>query len=173
MTTGPDHPTPPHAIHIRPARADDTAALVAFLRALSLFPAGEEAGDTLRRVGRHLALSLAEPGSHATLLAEDGDGVLLGYVSVHLVPFLMQPGPEGFVSELFVGEGARGGGIGRRLLDAVVEEARGRGWTRLQLTNPRDGESYRRGFYAKAGWEERPGSAGFVLALGEGVGDEG
>ena len=62
-------------------------------------------------------------------------------------------------------EEARGQGIGSRLLEAVKAEAKRRGCSRLQLVNFRQRESYQRGFYAKAGWEERPDGASFVLYL--------
>ena len=79
----------------------------------------------------------------------------------------MWPGrqPEGYVSELFIKEQARGQGIGARLLEAVQAEARNRGCTRLMLLNVRKRESYQRGFYAKHGWEERPEAANFIFRL--------
>ena len=97
--------------------------------------------------------------------ARAGDGGLLGYTTVHWLPCLFLPSPEGYVAELFVSQEARGQGIGRTLLDEVVEEARRRGCSRLQLINFRQRESYARGFYAKNGWEERPDAANFALSL--------
>jgi len=90
---------------------------------------------------------------------------VLGYVAVHWLPYLFLTGPEGFVSELFVRREARGRGLGRILLRIVEDEARSLGCARLQLINFRDRESYRRGFYAKAGWQERPDGASFVKTL--------
>jgi GNAT superfamily N-acetyltransferase len=74
-------------------------------------------------------------------------------------------GPEGYVSELFVRESARGQGVGGQLLDAIETEARARGCTRLSLINLRHRESYRRQFYVKAGWQERGAAANFIYAL--------
>jgi GNAT superfamily N-acetyltransferase len=74
-------------------------------------------------------------------------------------------GPEGYVSELFVREPARGQGVGGQLLDAIESEARARGCTRLSLINLRQRESYRRQFYVKAGWQERGTAANFIYAL--------
>jgi GNAT superfamily N-acetyltransferase len=82
---------------------------------------------------------------------------------VHWLPYLFFSGPEGFVSELFVGGPSRGQGVGRQLLEAVKVEATERGCVRLQLINFRDRESYQRGFYQKCGWEERGTAANFVL----------
>ncbi len=89
----------------------------------------------------------------------------MGYAAVHWLPYLFMPGPEGFVSELFIDDEARGQGIGTKLLESVKQEAQARGCTRLSLINLRDRESYQRGFYAKLGWQERPDAANFILRL--------
>jgi GNAT superfamily N-acetyltransferase len=103
--------------------------------------------------------------SHSTFVAEDPTGVVAGYSSVHWRPYLFMSGPEGFVSELFVSEGARGQGVGRELLRVIESEARARGCQRLSLTNLRDRESYQRQFYVKAGWRERAEAANFIYTL--------
>jgi len=103
--------------------------------------------------------------SHTLYVAEDKEGSLLGYTNVHWLPYLFLAGPEGYVSELFIAQAARGQAVGSRLLQAVKEEARSRGCSRLSLLNMRDRESYQRGFYAKDGWEERPDAANFVFEL--------
>jgi len=74
-------------------------------------------------------------------------------------------GPEGYVSELFVRDDARGQGVGRQLLRIIEVEARGRGCQRLSLINLRNRESYQRQFYLKAGWHERSEAANFVYAI--------
>ena len=89
----------------------------------------------------------------------------MGYGSVHWLPYLFLQGPEGYVSELFVRESARGQGIGRELLKVIETEAKARGCVRLSLINLRSRESYTRQFYVKAGWEERPDAANFICRL--------
>ena len=71
-------------------------------------------------------------------VAEAEAGDLLGYVSVHWLPYLFLPGPEGFVSELFIRKTARGQGVGTQLLQTVQTEAEQRGCSRLSLLNNRD-----------------------------------
>jgi GNAT superfamily N-acetyltransferase len=78
---------------------------------------------------------------------------------------LSPPYSEGYVSELFVAESARGAGLGTKLLEAVKDLAIGRGCSRLMLVNRKTRESYKRGFYRKLGWEERQEFANFVLSL--------
>jgi len=150
---------------IRPAAGGDAGAIAALLRGLGWFRhLNEEPHEaTERRVAAHLALCAADR-SHAVFVAE-ANGVVVGYAAVHWLPYLFLPGPEGYVSELFVRADARGRGVGRRLLDRLVAEARSRGCSRLMLVNNRERESYRRGFYRKQGWREREGIANFVLEL--------
>lgn len=153
------------AARIRTARIGDEAALAALLRRVGWFSELEEASpdEAVRRVRRHLELALGD-NSHSVYVAEV-DGRVVGYCAVHWQPTLFLAGPEGYVSELFVDEGERGRGVGRALLDVVGAEAHGRGCARMVLFNGRERESYRRGFYAKAGWEEHPELALFLRRL--------
>jgi GNAT superfamily N-acetyltransferase len=84
---------------------------------------------------------------------------------VHYLPYFFLPGPEGYVSELFISAEARGQGIGTALLEQVIAEARRRGCARLSLINSRTRESYQRKFYEQHGWNERIEIAVFVLPL--------
>ncbi|MDY6916558.1 MAG: hypothetical protein SVP26_01230 [Chloroflexota bacterium] len=95
--------------NVRPATLNDTGAIASILRELGWFAhiSGESAGDTEARVARHFELCGADD-SHTVLVTEDGRGEVAGYVAVHWLPYLMLGGPEGYVSELFVREGARG-----------------------------------------------------------------
>lgn len=156
---------------IRPAANEDAEALARLLRDLVQFSRinSEPPSATLEHVSRALALCLAD-NSHSMYVCEDAQGMLIGYGSVHFLPYLLHTGPEGYVSELFVRPGARGQGIGSALLDTMVEEARRRGCERMMLINMRNRESYQREFYKKHGWEERETAANFVLELKDGPG---
>jgi GNAT superfamily N-acetyltransferase len=151
---------------IRHARVEDADAVAGILRAADQFRRlsvlePEEATAQLRR-----SLSQYTPdGSHTAYVAHDSAGTVLGYVTVHWLPYLFMPGPEGYVSELFVHPAVAGNGIGTRLLDVVISEAKERGCTRLSLINIRGRESYKRGFYAKRGWQERADAANLVYPL--------
>jgi GNAT superfamily N-acetyltransferase len=103
--------------------------------------------------------------SHSIYVAEFSAGQIVGYSSVHWLPYLFMTGPEGYVSELFVRSRARDQGIGKELLQAVEAEARARGCSRLSLINLRTRESYLRRFYIKAGWEERADAANFLYRI--------
>jgi len=157
-------------IHIRRAVPEDAGALARLLRSIGWFRRmeNETEEETARHVDAELLRCLADD-SHsiyvALTTAASDDSAMVAYVAVHWLPYLIKTGPEGFISELFVHENARGEGLGRQLLDTVIDEAVARGCSRLQLINFRERESYERGFYTKAGWEERPTAASFIYDL--------
>jgi len=152
-------------VEIYRATIKDAPAITEVLREQGWFTHinEETASATRRRVKRHLQLCLADD-SHSVYLAEKS-GEVVGYVAAHWLPYLILTGPEGYVSELFLRNSARGQGIGTALLEAVKDEAEERGCSRLMLLNIRNRESYRRGFYKKLGWQERDMAANFVLPL--------
>ena len=153
------------APQIRAAQPVDAAGIADLIVRLGTFQHHFEglSTDAIRqRVGKHLELCLADD-SHTVFVAVTDR--IVGYAAVHWLPYLFMPGPEGFVSELFIDDETRGQGIGTRLLESVKQEAQARGCTRLSLINIRDRESYQRGFYAKLDWEERPDAANFIYQL--------
>lgn len=156
---------------VRAAQVQDAAAIGEILREIHWVPFLAEASpeEIVARVAAGLA-RCGEGGSHTTLVYEDEEAGVVGYVNVHWLPYLMLEGPEGFVSELFVRAAQRGKGIGNALLDEVERIAREKGAFRLGLLNGRESEAYARRFYDKAGWTEREQLANFVLPL---VGDRG
>ncbi|MBN1662905.1 MAG: GNAT family N-acetyltransferase [Deltaproteobacteria bacterium] len=145
------------------AGGHDAVAIADLLRSLGWFAhIGNESADATRyRVARHLGLCNMD-NSHTVYVAEDDAGEIVGYCAVHWLPYLMLAGPEGYVSELFLRESCRGLGIGGRLLETVKTEAQKRGCARLMLLNMRHRDSYKRGFYKKQGWQERPEAINFV-----------
>ncbi len=113
----------------------------------------------------HLDTLVPSPAS-TILVAEARDEAIVGYCNVHWLHSLFMPGPEGYVSELFVLPECRGRGIGSALLGRIVTEAEERGAYRLTLLNGKHRESYTLGFYTKQGWEERERMANFVFWVG-------
>jgi GNAT superfamily N-acetyltransferase len=152
-------------MQLRKATIEDAAPLALLLRQIGWFEAfkSESVDDSIRRVRSELELCLAD-GSHSVYVAQTDDRII-GYVSVHWIPYLFMSGPEGYVSELFVRNSERGQGVGTQLLQVVTAEARSRGCSRLALTNLRHRESYQRQFYTKAGWTECDDAARFVYPM--------
>jgi len=153
-------------IPIRRAVIDDAPRLARLLQGIGWFEAfsSREFKDSVSQVESRLRQCLADD-SHSIFLAEWPHGEIAGYGSVHWLPYLFMSGAEGYVSELFVRDDARGQGVGRQLLKIIETEARARGCQRLSLINLRDRESYQRQFYLKAGWRERNEAANFVFEI--------
>jgi GNAT superfamily N-acetyltransferase len=153
-------------MQLRKATVEDATPLALLLREIGWFEAfkSESVTDSTRRVRAQLERCLADE-SHSVYVAKADEDRIVGYVSVHWIPYLFMPGPEGYVSELFVRNSERGKGVGTQLLQAVTAEARSRGCSRLALTNLRHRESYQRQFYVKAGWTERNDAARFVYPM--------
>jgi GNAT superfamily N-acetyltransferase len=151
---------------IRKAAIDDAPRLAKLLQGIGWFESfsNREFEDSVTRVESRLQQCLADD-SHSIYVAESPHGEIAGYGSVHWLPYLFMAGPEGYVSELFVRDDARGQGVGRQLLRIIEVEARARGCQRLSLINLRNRESYERQFYLKAGWHERSEAANFVYAI--------
>ena len=153
-------------IQIRKVNVQDAAELAELLRGIGWFESfkNEPFEAASRRVRLHIEQCLAD-NSHSIFVAEARDGAIVGYGSVHWLPYLFLQGAEGLVSELFVRESARGQGVGRELLRNIEMEARARGCVRLSLINLRNRESYMRQFYVKAGWVERSEAANFIYRI--------
>lgn len=151
---------------IRQATIQDAPALTQLLRELNYFHQLEEQSyeETLLQVEHQLEADLSTD-THTLYVAEDENGKLSGYATVHWLPYLFLPGPEGYVSELFVSPKSRGQGSGTRLLETIRQEAQQRGCSRLSLINMRQRESYQRGFYKSRGWQESPEAANFIMSL--------
>ena len=147
----------PHCI--RTATKVDASAIARLLEAIDDLPmlAGADIGQV---VAAHLPAVIASPDT--TLLVVEHDGALIGYANVHWVHDLFMPGPEGYLSELFILDSHTGRGIGSEVLDLIEAEARERGAFRLSLLNAKRRASYERRFYEQHGWVERPEIANFV-----------
>lgn len=62
-----------------------------------------------------------------TLFVAEEDGGLLGFADFWAYPEFLHGGVAGYMNNIFVREGERGRGIGKALLDAVMDEARSMG----------------------------------------------
>jgi GNAT superfamily N-acetyltransferase len=112
-------------VQIRQASAQDAQSLAALLKDIGWFESfkNEPLEVTSQRVRAHVEQCRAHE-SHSIFVATSSDRNIVGYGSVHWLPYLFLQGPEGYVSELFVRESARGQGVGRELLKTIETEAR-------------------------------------------------
>ena len=153
-------------ITIRLANQTDNKAIASILRDIGWFSHINDEPDSVvfERISKHLELCLVD-NSHSIYVAENDEEQIVGYTSVHWIPYILLKCPEGFISELFIHPRFQGNGIGNKLLSVVKQEAMERGCSRLSLLNPRDRESYKREFYKKSGWREREKMANFIYEL--------
>lgn len=102
------------------------------------------------------------PDGHTIYVAVDENDNVIGFTNVHWVPFIMLGNYEGYITDVFVSPGKRGKGAGSLLVKTVMKDGEKRGCMRLMLTNGKDKPSYKKKFYEKLGWTERPNVANFV-----------
>lgn len=97
--------------------------------------------------------------ANVTLLGIREDGVLLGLGA------LARIGPwDGELKSMHTAAEARGKGVARRLLRALMDEAKAQGMTRLNLeTGTAPTFEAARGLYASEGFEECPPFGDYVL----------
>jgi GNAT superfamily N-acetyltransferase len=156
-------------IAIRAAKVEDAEDMARILRqigwsqkrnALKL----EEVSRPIEELIRH---ANNDQEGHTVIVAVDDGDRPIGFTSVHWVPFIMLGSFEGYISDVFVSPMASGKGAGKLLVQKVMEEGKKRGCMRLMVTNGKDKPSYKRRFYEKLGWKERPQVANFVYYYGE------
>jgi len=142
-------------MRIRPVTAADTPAVAALSGELGY---ETETGDMAAR----LAAVLAAPG-HAVFAAEGGDGAVLGWVHVCARLLLIDP-PSAFVEGLVVAPGERRRGVGRALMAAAEDWARGRGAQVIRLRSGATREDAH-AFYRALGYHQGKPALGFEKPL--------
>lgn len=98
-------------------------------------------------------------------LAVDAQSGPVGLVHFFPHPHTWYPGPVCYLNDLFVSPRTRGGGIGEKLIRAVVDEARRQDWSEVYWLTQQD-NAVARGLYDKL----TGGADGFVaytIALAE------
>ena len=117
---------------VRAARKGEEGAVLALYEWLFAPPGARPAGWDERRAVVALRGAI-ESHDACVLVAEDGDGELIGictaYQELHSVRF----GYRGWVEDLAVDPERRSEGVGKALLDAAKAWARERGATHLEL----------------------------------------
>jgi L-amino acid N-acyltransferase len=113
-------------VEIRRATVEDAEAIRAIYNA-------EVTGSTVtfdlvpRTAEEQVAWLVERSGAYAVLVAEDTDGTILGFAS--LSPFRERPAYSTTVEDsVYVNRERRGGGVGRALLEALVETATAHGF---------------------------------------------
>jgi len=97
--------------------------------------------------------TLLERGEVVALLGGEGPD---GFVQLRLRNSHYTGEPDAYVEELYVVPERRGEGLGRALLEAVMEAARERGATHIDLTTS-EADTEALGLYQSAGFTNREG----------------
>ena len=133
-------------MRIRDAEIKDAAAIAALLGELG-YPGTEDFAPTRSRASSRIRTRL--------LVAQAGDGGVLGFIGLHFIVQLALPGDFCRITYFCVGEAARGLGVGRELEETAARLARERGCDRIEVhCHERRVDAHR--FYYRQGYEESP-----------------
>ena len=105
----------------------------------------------LPRARRFLAERLSQRQS-TVLVAEATDGEAFGFVQLYPCFSSIRAAPVFILSDLFVAPSARGGGVGRLLMEAAARFARATGAVGLELATARTNVPAQR-LYESLGWQ--------------------
>lgn len=100
---------------------------------------------------RGLIALLASPNGHIAI-ARDPDARAVGMATAQLVISTAEGGPSAWIEDVVVREDWRGRGLGRALINAVLDWARARGAMRAQLLVDLD-NAPALAFYDKLNWQ--------------------
>jgi ribosomal protein S18 acetylase RimI-like enzyme len=103
------------------------------------------------RARRFLAERLAQHQS-VVLVADGEAGDALGFVQLYPCFSSVRAAPIFILSDLFVAPAARGGGVGRLLMESAVRRARAAGAVGLELATARTNATAQR-LYESLGWK--------------------
>jgi ribosomal protein S18 acetylase RimI-like enzyme len=120
-------------ITLRPARRDDVAAIIAMLADDHLGRARERLEDPLPALYYDAFERLSRDPNIRLVVAEEG-GHVVGCLQLCILPGLSSQGASrGLIEDVRVASDRRSRGIGERLVQWAVGEARGRGCKLVEL----------------------------------------
>ena len=77
-------------------------------------------------------------------VARSGDGRIIGFVHFREVPRPVTGARGGFIDDLFVDKAQRGKGVSEKLIQAVKNVGRSRGWTDIRWVAAPDNDAAKR-----------------------------
>lgn len=90
--------------------------------------------------------------THCNLCVAEDEEQVIGLISASVRPTLWHPGPVTIIDELIVDRTARGQGVGRALIQAVVDWARKRGASEIEVSTETDNTAAQ-SFYRRHGFD--------------------
>jgi len=149
------------SITIRQARRDDVGVIVAMLADDPLGSARERLEDPLP-ASYFRAFEALEHASHIQLVvAEDEDGAVIGCLQLCILPGLSSQGASrGLIEDVRVAAHCRSRGVGEKIVQWAVAEARAKGCVLVELLTHSTRVDAQR-FYARLGFQ--PSHVGMTL----------
>jgi ribosomal protein S18 acetylase RimI-like enzyme len=121
-------------VSIRRARRDDVGSIVAMLADDPLGGPRERLEDPLPQVYLDAFERLARDPNINLVVAEDGEGAIVGCLQLCILPGLSSQGASrGLVEDVRVATRCRSRGIGEQLMQWAVTEARAKGCKLVEL----------------------------------------
>jgi len=131
---------------LRPARAEDAAALHALMLALN----ADQGDPTDLLTAEHVARDLIAATGTIVVVADHGDGTLLGYATGHPTYETGHAEHGLYVGDLYVVPAHRRQGVARAMLAALARAGHARGARHLWLT-AKEGNRAAHAFYRRLG----------------------
>jgi GNAT superfamily N-acetyltransferase len=147
-------------LEIRPATADDVAAIVAML-ADDLLGAQRESPDDLTPYLTALQRLASDPNQHLVVAVREGR--VVGTLQLTVIPGLSRRGAtRSIIEAVRIHADERGSGLGTRLIEWAIDESRRQGCQLVQLTSDSSRTDAHR-FYERLGFTAS--HVGFKLPL--------
>jgi ribosomal protein S18 acetylase RimI-like enzyme len=149
------------SITIRDARRDDVGVIVAMLADDPLGSGRERLEDPVP-ASYFRAFEALEHASHIQLVvAEDEDGAVIGCLQLCILPGLSSQGASrGLIEDVRVATHCRSRGVGEKIVQWAVAEARAKGCALVELLTHNTRTDAQR-FYARLGFQ--PSHVGMTL----------
>lgn len=153
----------PKTPSFRPAEASDLPAIVAMLADDALGATREIVEHPPAECYRKAFAAIASDPNQLLLIAERAGGIV-GCLQLSFIPGLSRRGAwRGQIESVRIASDARGGGLGRAMLDHAIGLCRARGCSLVQLTTDKSRADARR-LYEQVGFVAS--HEGMKLALG-------
>src|SRR5437588_5193020 len=141
------------SVTIRRARRDDVAMIVRMLADDPLGSAREKIEDPLPPSYFHAFEALEQEAHIQLVVAEDGEGAVIGCLQLCILPGLSSQGASrGLIEDVRVATHCRSRGIGEQLLQWAIAEARANGCKLVELFTHNTRVDAQR-FYARLGFQ--------------------
>lgn len=137
------------SVQIRRAAPEDIPAMAALLK--DLFSIEADFDFDAGKQERGLGLLLQDPESRCAMVAADSSGRIVGMVTMQFVMSTAEGAPSGWIEDMVVDKSARRRGVGRRLLQAILDWGFANGATRFQLLADK-GNAPALEYYKSLGW---------------------